>query len=395
MEGGGSANTHEQQAARASAKILERQADGEFRSESYSALLERMLSEGHVPKTPVATRLEDEQSSLPSLATEIICDLAEDPHNNEIEIADLYDTLTRRAARLASDGRFDTLHRIIRLATATSRRCSTAANRKAAHALLEIADREHWLADALARCPSALILNEQVAMHRQRGGDPIDFLLEVARRTRTSTARSAVLEASRDVPALDLVDRCISLANADPGDGLRLAFLVAEHDDRRLSELLRSALLAQGSTQREHAYRLLERLGGAWPKDLVIRALSDENVDIRLLGAKASMPHNASLLVERLRGDIGGSPPGPDETAAIARILRQDASDHLTNDVACSTLRRLAFSLRSDAIRPLVYALQTREGTRLSRFTVQAARLRLGPSKTDHDHRAWARRSAA
>ncbi len=392
----GTARTPEQEKiARVSAEILGRQSEGEFRSESYSTLLNRMIEDTPAPKTSVAMRLEDEQSSLPAVATEIICDLAESPPDNDIDVSNLYEVLTQRAARLASDGRFDTLQRIIKLATATSRKAATQEQRKAAHALLEIANKEHWLADALARCPSAIILTEQLDLHRERGGDAIDLLLEVARRTQSSGARAAVIEASRRVPSSDLVDRCILAADADPTDAVRLAFLVAEHDAEQLPTLLRSALLGSDANSREHAFRLMERLGGAWPRALIIRALSDDDAEIRLIGAQAAMPHHAALLVERLRGDVGVFAPNLEESRQLARILDQDRSDDLTNDIARSALRRFAFSLRSDHLSCLVYVLSRRPETRLSRLTLQAARLRVGSRAPDRSPTAQPMRSAA
>lgn len=263
---GAAATPEQEKIARVSAEILGRKSDGEFRSESYSTLLNRMLEDTPAPKTSVAMRLEDEQSSLPAMATEIICELAESPPDGDIDVGNLYELLTQRAARLASDGRFDTLQRIIKLATATSRKAASPEQRKAAHALLEIANKEHWLADALARCPSPVILSEQLDLHRERGGDAIELLLEVARRTQASGARAAVIEASCQLPAHDLVDRCILAADDNPSDAVRLAFLVAEHDAKQLPTLLRSALLGSDANNREHAFRLMERLGGAWPK---------------------------------------------------------------------------------------------------------------------------------
>lgn len=392
----GTTSTPEQErAARVSAEILERKSQGEFRSESYSSLLDRMLSSDPLPQTPIGMRLEDEQSSLPTLATEIICDLAESPSDDDIKVSNLYEILTLRAARLASDGRFDTLQRIIKIATATSRKGASKEHRRAAHALLEIASKEQWLVDALARCPSALILIEQLELHRERGGDALDFLLEVARRTQSSGVRAAVIDASRQMPSSDLVDRCILIADADAADAVRLAYLVAEHDADQMPTLLRSALLGANATSREHAFRLMERLGGAWPRALIIRALSDANPEIRLLGAQAAIPHHVGVLVERLRGDVGSGAPGFEEARRLAIIMDRDRSDGLTNDIARCTLRRFAFDLRTDALHALVYVLSRRPQTKLSKLALQAARLRVGAPAPDQRECALPRRTAA
>ncbi|MEQ8877860.1 MAG: hypothetical protein RIC94_05325 [Phycisphaerales bacterium] len=395
LDDGSAATPGQERAARVSAEILERKSRGEFRSESYSVLLDRMLSSEALPPTPIGLRLEDEQSSLSALATEIICDLAESPPDDDIDVSNLYEILTHRAARLASDGRFDTLQRIIRLATATSRKGASKEQRRAAHALLEIASREQWLADALARCPSALILTEQLALHRERGGDALDFLLDVARRTQSSGVRAAVIDASRKMPSGELVDRCILLADADPADAVRLAFLVAEHDADQMPTLLRSALLGADATSREHAFRLMERLGGTWPRALIIRALSDENDEIRLIGAQAAIPHHVGVLIERLRGDVGSAAPGIEEARRLALIMDRDRSDSLTNDIARWTLRRFAFSLRTDALNALVSVLSRRPQTRLSRLALQAARLRIRAVAPDQHEYALQRRTAA
>lgn len=107
------------------------------------------------------------------------------------------------------------------------------------------------------------------------------------------------------------------------------------------------------------------------------------------------MPHHSGVLVERLRGDVGIFAPDLEEARRLALILDQDRSDELTNDIARSALRRFAFSLRADHLSCLVYVLSRRPETRLSRLTLQAARLRVGSPTPDRSPAAQPMRSAA
>ncbi|MEO1008515.1 MAG: hypothetical protein AAFX79_08105 [Planctomycetota bacterium] len=370
----------QEDAARVAAEILERQADGEFRSRDYSELLDRALRSATVARTPIAIRLEDERASIAELATDIICDIAEEPASDEIDASGMYEFLTSRAAMLAESGRFDTIQRITVLATSTLRRSTTQDERDAAHRLLERARRENWLAEALARSSNAEVLAQQLERTRDDGADPVGLLLDVAERAQTTGGRAAVLQAAAGYPRDEILDGCLARAGSDADAAIGLAFLVAELDASELAAALKPALLSTDAGLREHAFRLFERLGGPWPRELCIRGLSDPLEDIRLLSAHAAMPEHEDVLVERLCGEIGGTAPGAEEAAELARLLRRTPSAGTTNRLARSALLRLATSASTTGAEPLLATLSGRPRTGWSTLAIGVARLRLcGP----------------
>jgi hypothetical protein len=290
-------------------RLLERNAATEFRSDEYTAVIDRLGASLGGPRAqmsgePPAIVGVDEDLSVRALEAVVLS--VTEPSTWTLGRADAVRTVAARAHVIASAGHADTVIALLHAAERAAADPHTDPDLCTAwSSLAAAAAAESWLGVALARCADAELVRTALA-----AGTPVgaaSLLVLAAPHTRTPRERAALLVAAGALHAGALADAVLRAAHRTPCRIAGLAWLIEHACPGVIADVAGHALDSGDDADRLAALDLAQRSGTTLRTDVLRAAVADHHDAVRM---------RAHTLLAR-------QPSGP---AALAKILAGHAA---------------------------------------------------------------------